>query len=227
MNLARSLSVQIGSFLARTGSTIFKTIFVYFATFFLLMHKRELKLYVLHTRIVPREYFVILERRTRDLINGIVRGNLLILFLQIIVATIIFSLFSLPAPVLLGFLYGMLGFLPAIGPALLWIPIIATMLILGQIWSAVALSLTMLGSNVLIDNIIGPRIIGDQTKLHQAIVMFSVLGGISQFGLLGIVLGPTIIALTLICIDIYKDILTATVNSEESAPVHIKRKRKS
>jgi predicted PurR-regulated permease PerM len=48
-----------------------------------------------------------------------------------------------------------------------------------------------------IDNFLRPKLIRNQTKLHELFVFFSVLGGISVFGLLGIVLGPVVLAITL------------------------------
>jgi predicted PurR-regulated permease PerM len=42
-----------------------------------------------------------------------------------------------------------------------------------------------------------PKLVGNQTKLHELFIFFSVLGGISVFGLLGIVLGPVVLAITL------------------------------
>jgi predicted PurR-regulated permease PerM len=40
-------------------------------------------------------------------------------------------------------------------------------------------------------------LIKNQTRLHELFVFFAVLGGISVFGLLGIVLGPVVLAITL------------------------------
>jgi predicted PurR-regulated permease PerM len=48
-----------------------------------------------------------------------------------------------------------------------------------------------------IDNLLRPKLVGTQTKLHELLIFFSVLGGISVFGLLGIVLGPVVLAITL------------------------------
>ena len=48
-----------------------------------------------------------------------------------------------------------------------------------------------------IDNLLRPKLVGNQTRLHELFIFFSVLGGISVFGLLGIVLGPVVLAITL------------------------------
>jgi predicted PurR-regulated permease PerM len=48
-----------------------------------------------------------------------------------------------------------------------------------------------------IDNFLRPKLVGSQTRLHELFIFFSVLGGISVFGLLGLVLGPVVLAITL------------------------------
>jgi len=57
------------------------------------------------------------------------------------------------------------------------------------VWGALVVS--------TIDNFLRPKLIKNQTKLHELFVFFSVLGGISVFGLLGIVLGPVVLAIKL------------------------------
>jgi predicted PurR-regulated permease PerM len=55
-----------------------------------------------------------------------------------------------------------------------------------------------------IDNFLRPKLISNQTKLHELLVLFSVLGGISVFGLLGIVLGPVVLAITLGLLETFR-----------------------
>jgi len=55
-----------------------------------------------------------------------------------------------------------------------------------------------------VDNFLRPRLIRGQTKLHELFVFFSVLGGMRVFGLLGIVLGPVVLAITLALLETFK-----------------------
>ena len=45
---------------------------------------------------------------------------------------------------------------------------------------------------------------GKRTRLHELLVFFSVLGGIQVFGVLGLVLGPVFVALTLALLDVIR-----------------------
>ena len=46
-----------------------------------------------------------------------------------------------------------------------------------------------------LDNVLRPRLVGKDTEMHDLFVLFSTLGGISMFGILGIIIGPIIAAL--------------------------------
>jgi len=63
-----------------------------------------------------------------------------------------------------------------------------------------------------LDNFLKPFLIGGKTKIHNLLIFFSVLGGIVKFGVLGIFLGPLILALFLSIIDIYKNHLITHLN---------------
>jgi predicted PurR-regulated permease PerM len=55
-----------------------------------------------------------------------------------------------------------------------------------------------------IDNVLSPRLIGKRARMHELLIFFAVLGGIQVFGVLGVVLGPVAVALTLALIDIVR-----------------------
>jgi predicted PurR-regulated permease PerM len=59
----------------------------------------------------------------------------------------------------------------------------------------------------LIDNILKPKIIGERAKIHPLIVLFGILGGIQLFGIPGILIGPVILAIFDLAIEIYKETL--------------------
>ena len=87
--------------------------------------------------------------------------------------------------------------IPLAGSFLVWLPLSIYLMTNGH-WTKAVL-LIVWGALVVstIDNFLRPKIIRNQTRLHELFVFFSVLGGISVFGLLGIVLGPVVLAITL------------------------------
>ena len=59
----------------------------------------------------------------------------------------------------------------------------------------------MIGS---IDNFLSPRLVGRRARLHELLIFFSVLGGLQVFGVLGLVLGPVLAAITLALIEVVR-----------------------
>jgi predicted PurR-regulated permease PerM len=92
---------------------------------------------------------------------------------------------------------GFICMIPVLGSFLVWVPLSIYLMVTGH-WTK-ALLLLVWGGLVIstVDNFLRPRLIRNHTRLHELFVFFSVLGGISVFGLLGIVLGPVVLAITL------------------------------
>jgi predicted PurR-regulated permease PerM len=55
-----------------------------------------------------------------------------------------------------------------------------------------------------IDNFLSPRLVGRRARLHELLIFFSVLGGLQVFGVLGLVLGPVVVAVTLALIEMVR-----------------------
>jgi predicted PurR-regulated permease PerM len=56
-----------------------------------------------------------------------------------------------------------------------------------------------------LDNLLRPRLVGKDTEMHDLFVLFGTLGGITLFGVLGIIIGPIIAALFITIWEIYGD----------------------
>ena len=93
--------------------------------------------------------------------------------------------------------------IPSVGTALVFVPAIILLFISGQIFAAFGLLLWGALAVGLIDNFLGPKLIGRGMHLHPLLVLFSVLGGIVFFGPIGFVLGPIILSLLFALLDIY------------------------
>jgi predicted PurR-regulated permease PerM len=74
-----------------------------------------------------------------------------------------------------------------------------------------------------VDNFLRPKLVGEKTKLHELFIFFSVLGGLKVFGILGIVLGPVVLAITLALLDVYRQVdEVEEVALPESSPIGLK-----
>jgi predicted PurR-regulated permease PerM len=105
-----------------------------------------------------------------------------------------------------------LSLLPAIGSALIWLPVAIYFLLTGAIWQGIVLlafGVLVIG---LVDNVLRPILVGKDTKMPDYIVLISTLGGIAIFGLNGFVIGPLIAAMF---ISVWEIFAAARVSSRE------------
>ena len=97
-----------------------------------------------------------------------------------------------------------LSMIPMLGAFLVWVPAAAYLALTGH--PVKALLLVLWGTLVIgmADNFLRPKLVGERTKLHELLIFFAVLGGLQVFGVLGIVLGPVVLAITLALVDVFK-----------------------
>jgi len=134
-----------------------------------------------------------LEDLAVSTIRGVVYGILGSMLAQGILAAVGFLVAGVPGAFLLGFLTLVLSVLPG-GPALLWLP--ASIWLYKQDATGWAIFLVLWGLLVVgtADNVIKPYLIGRGSDLPFIIVLLGVLGGAFAFGVIGIFLGPTLLA---------------------------------
>jgi predicted PurR-regulated permease PerM len=110
-----------------------------------------------------------------------------------------------------------LSIVPGVGGALVWVPAVVLLLVQGAIWQGVGLTVycgLLVGS---VDNILRPRLVGRDTRMHDLLILFSTLGGLMVLGATGFILGPILAALFITVWEMFgvavRDILPARRNS--------------
>jgi predicted PurR-regulated permease PerM len=142
--------------------------------------------------------------RTGEVISASVYGVLVIATIQGILGGLAFWVLGLPSPLLWGVVMIFLSMIPMLGAFLVWVPAAIYLGLTGEWVKAVGLAVwgaLVIGS---VDNFLRPKLVGERTRLHELLVFFSVLGGLQVFGVLGIVLGPVIVAITIALLDVLR-----------------------
>jgi predicted PurR-regulated permease PerM len=142
--------------------------------------------------------------RTGEVISASVYGVLVIAVIQGILGGLAFWVLGLPSPLLWGVVMIFLSMIPMAGAFIVWVPAAIYLGLTGH-WVS-ALILTVWGAVVIgsIDNFLRPKLVGERTRLHELLVFFSVLGGLQVFGVIGLVLGPVIVAITIALLDLLR-----------------------
>jgi predicted PurR-regulated permease PerM len=141
---------------------------------------------------------------TREVISASVNGVLVIAAIQGALGGLAFFALGIPSPLVWGVVMTFLSLIPVAGAFIVWIPAAIFLALTGH-WVKAALLVTW-GALVIgsVDNFLRPKLVGEKTKLHELFIFFSVLGGLDVFGILGLVLGPVVLAITLALIDVMR-----------------------
>jgi len=187
---------------------IFITIF---STYYFLKHGKDIYGFFKELFPLPDGRYKQMLSRFDDLSRGMILGQIVVGLVQGILAWAGFWFLGVPNPVLWGFATFIISIIPLLGAALVWAPIAVYLFISGYItgeyWRAIAL--LIYGTFVIstIDNILKPKIVGEHAKIHPLIILFGILGGIQLFGIPGILIGPLILTLFDLVIEIYRESL--------------------
>jgi predicted PurR-regulated permease PerM len=192
----------IGGQAARRAVTFFFVIIIVFFVF----RESETLLRQMHTashRLLgpPARRFLAVAAAA---IRGTVDGLLLIGIGEAVLLGIAYKLAGVPHPALLGFLTGLLSIIPFASPLVF---IGAGLWLLSQSALVPAIVLVAFGSAVVFvaDHFARPVLIGGTTRLPFVWVLLGILGGVESFGLLGILLGPALLA---VLVALWREIAT-------------------
>lgn len=201
---AGALLNQSLGMLGNLVSTIVKTFFVIFTMYYLFRDGEHIVEALPDVLPLKRRQSEAILARTTQVISASVYGVVTIAMIQGALGAFAFWILGVPSPLLWGVVLSFVCLIPIAGSFFVWVPA-AIYLGLSGHWSK-ALLLVLWGAFVIstIDNFLRPRFIKQYTRLHELFVFFSVLGGIKVFGLLGIVLGPVVLALTMGLLNTFK-----------------------
>jgi predicted PurR-regulated permease PerM len=139
----------------------------------------------------------------RDIVSTSVTSTLVIAVIQGILGGITFALLGVPGAVLWGCLMTALAVLPAVGAALVWVPAAIWLALTGSWVKGVVLALVgvlVLGNT---DNVVRPLMLSGTARMSTLVLIISILGGVSAFGFIGIVLGPVVGAVFTALVETY------------------------
>jgi len=145
----------------------------------------------------------ILERLELS-VNGVIKGYLLIAVVQGLLMGVGLSIFGVQNAALWGVVAAVSSLIPMVGTAFVSVPAIIFLFVTGSTGAAVGMliwSVVVVGT---VDNFLSPMVISGKTNIPPLLILFSVLGGISLMGPIGVLMGPLAISLLYTLVSIYK-----------------------
>src|SRR5438874_8968207 len=131
-------------------------------------------------------------------------GAALTAVVQAVLATIGFTIARVPHAVFLGIVTLVASFVPVVGTAIIWIPVAVLLALTGHMTAAIFVAAWCGVLLTAADNVVKPLAMRGKVEMHTGLVFLALLGGITMFGLLGIIAGPLVIAFLLALLRMYE-----------------------
>ena len=200
-----AIIMQSGEFLAgqainlgqMTANFIASFFVMLYLLFFLLRDGRELSERIGNAMPLRADQRQALLDRFTVAVRAIVKGSVAVALVQGALGALVFWILDIRAPLLWGAVMAVFSLLPVMGTSLVWGPAAIYLLVTGALWQGLVLAAFGVLVIGLVDNLLRPILIGQDTKIPDYVVLVSTLGGLATFGGNGLVLGPVIAAMFL------------------------------
>lgn len=198
----RQAAEKIASFLAGKFGALVKNLVSFFVALFILVFAlffmfrdgpaavRAVKHLFPFDRSIQEE--MVLE--SKELIFASVAVGLLVAGIQGLLGGTAFAIAGIHTPIFWGVVIAFFSLVPVVGSAMIWLPTALWLGFSGHWGKAIVVMAICGGVAGIADNIVRPLLLRNRTQLNELLLFIGVLGGLSVFGLLGLVVGPAIVA---------------------------------
>jgi len=206
----------VSEILLNAPTILLHIIVILFVFFFVLKDNKELVLYIQSILPFSKETEKKIFKSSKEITFSILYGEIVMGLFQGILTGFGFYLLGIPNALFLGVLATIVGVLPFVGPALIWIPVTIFAFINGEYW--VAFGVLFIGVlNLIFENSLKPMIIAKRANVHPVIILLGMIGGIFFFGFAGFIIGPLVLSYLLIILEIYRDKKTPHIFIQKGA----------
>ena len=200
--LRENIVTNAAAYVNQIAEVLLGLFLMFMTTFFLLRDGHELSRRIGAAVPLGGEQQRELRTKFAGVIRATIKGTLVVAIAQGALGGLIFWYLGVYAPILWAVVMAFLSLLPAVGTALVWIPVAIYFLVTGAVWSGVILiayGVIVIG---LVDNLLRPILVGKETKIPDYVILMATLGGMAIFGINGFVIGPVIATMFIAVWDI-------------------------
>lgn len=204
--LTTYLAGKVSSVVGNISMAIISFVFIIFSMFFFIRDGDRIAEYLWNILPMSEDLRHDLATQQKEVIEASIYGGLIIAAVQGGLGALIFLILGLPSPLFWGAVMAFLSIIPLVGPWAVYLPTAVILFLTGSWVKAVIL--LVFGSIIVsqADNFLRPVIVGKRAKIPTLILLFSMLGGLRLFGILGLLLGPIIASMVLTLVNFYRNL---------------------
>lgn len=214
------ISLSINSFIAKSSSVvitfltksflelptiILHLLIISFVFFFTLKDSAKLKEFMQGVSPFNKKKQGLLIKQFKDITNSVLYGNIIVGLVQGAFAGLGFFLFGIDNALALTAIATFFSMIPLVGPAIVWLPISIYLFNASTLTVAIAFLVYNLSIVATVDNVVRSYIVAKGSRISPAIVTIGIVGGIFMFGILGVVIGPLLLAYLILFIRAYRE----------------------
>lgn len=211
--------IQRGSdFLLSVPRIILNLVVVFFVMFYSLKDGRKVLENIKSFNIRKYDHLII---RIKEVIQGVVYGYLLVALIQGAFGALGFFIFGVSSPLFWGLVMAFMALVPMLGTGIIWAPAAVIIFLDGIFQDSTSMMLKGIGlfvySFIFVassDNFLRPKMMGNKAKIHPAIILLGIFGGMLIFGPLGVIIGPLILAFMAILVKAYMELKEEQINDK-------------
>jgi predicted PurR-regulated permease PerM len=202
-NLGKFLASELGAALRNLVRFFFDLFVMILAMFYLFRDADSIMAALRHSLPFEEVHREKMIAEARELIYASVTSSLVAALANGLVGGVAFAIARISAPVFWGVAIAFCSFVPLVGSALVWVTAGIWLIVGGHTGRGIFVLAFCAGVLGIVDNVLRPWLISGKAQLSGLLVFIGVVGGIAVFGLLGVVLGPIVVAAAASVLDIY------------------------
>jgi predicted PurR-regulated permease PerM len=205
LSLGSRAAELAGTIAGTTFSGVLTVFFMTLTAYSVLRHWTQMARRLELTLPLERRHTHALLDQFRKVGREVLLGTLVTGLLQGVLAAIGYWVTGAPQPVFFGALTAVASLVPAVGTLLVWIPMGVFLIVTGHLAKGlISLIYSALVVGVISDYFVRPRLVGSDKNVPVLLTFVSLFGGVEVFGLLGLVLGPVIVTLSVAVLKTYQ-----------------------
>lgn len=186
-----------------------------YSMFFFLRRGPALKDTAMSYVPLPNDVKHRLVEKGTSVTRATIKGTLVIGAIQGLLGGAGFFVTGIQAAAFWGTIMAVFSVIPGIGTAIVWVPAVIYLFATGHTAAAIGLMLWCALVVSTIDNVLRPRLVGNDTQMPDLLILISTFGGLSAFGAVGLIVGPTIAAMFMTAWDIFGQTFGETISKAE------------
>ena len=197
------LNAQIQTLLGNVFAGVYHFVVMILLLFYLFIDGGRLKSFVFLLSPLPDEEEELIVTQFKNVGRATLFGNGIGSLIQGVIGGVAMALAGVPSPVLWGAVMTIFAFLPLVGISVVTVPAAIYLVATGQWVTGLIFFAFCTAFGLFVENVVKTKLIGDHIQMHSLLIFLSILGGLSAFGIIGILYGPLVVTLFLTFVELY------------------------